>query len=224
MVNTVFGVAMSLAGSVAVAPAALGRLREMARADGGMARDALAQVIPALRRKPEMRVGRGSVAATVGVGTGRAFGWATFSTSDLTTEERFALLDQRMENFQKQLLAAEQRSEKANKELRELIKATEAGARRRSEALGVRIDRMEVDQVELNAAAFPLIGFGIVISGLDTQLASLPVWADVSVLVLATVVSVRVVGPNVLRWQRDRRERKAIEHQESRAIEEEPPA
>jgi hypothetical protein len=33
-VNTVVGVAMSLAGSVAVAPAALGRLGKMAKEDG----------------------------------------------------------------------------------------------------------------------------------------------------------------------------------------------
>jgi membrane protein implicated in regulation of membrane protease activity len=47
----------------------------------------------------------------------------------------------------------------------------------------------------LEARALPLIGFGIVISGLAADLAKLPVWIDLVGLVLATIFSLRIVVP-----------------------------
>ena len=82
-----------------------------------------------------------------------------------------------------------------------------------------RISRTHDEQVKLNAAAFPLIGFGIVISDLDAELAALPLWADLSVLGVATALSVRVVVPNIRRWQVDRRERRSVEFSKRTEIE-----
>lgn len=105
-------------------------------------------------------------------------------------------------------------------ELRSNLEAASLQSRERDEAADNRLDAMEESQVKLNAAAFPLIGFGIVISGLDTELAAAPLWLDCTVLIVAVIASLRVVSPNIRAWQVERREHIAVEGQERGTIDE----
>ena len=109
----------------------------------------------------------------------------------------------------------EQHHAESTHEVRSDIEGASLRSRKRDEALSNRVDTMEEEQVKLNAAAFPLIGFGIVISGLDGELAAAPLWLDWTVLGVAVIASARVVSPNIRAWHVERRERMAVEGSEA---------
>jgi len=198
MVNTIVGVTMSLAGSIAVAPSALGRLGEMAKRDATRMRGFLVRFIPALRRTHNVHVG-GTIAALSTVTAAVGTSWSVAASVELTTDQKVDALWERTNRLHDELRGLDERHQQASKELREGIQAAVDEARDKHQVVTQRIDQMESEQVELNAAAFPLIGFGIFISGLDGELAMLPIWANVSILGLAAAVSVRVVAPNIVR-------------------------
>lgn len=217
-VNTVVGVAMSLAGSVAVAPAALGRLGKMAQEDATRVGGVLARFIPALRRTDAIHLG-GAISSTstltAAVGTSRSVA----APVELSTAEKVDALWERTNRLHEELRAIDARHQQTSREIRQDLQVAVDQARENHHEITRRINQMQDEQVELNAAAFPLIGFGIVISGLDAELAALSLWADLSVLGVATALSVRVVGPNIRRWQLERRERKAIERSKPKETE-----
>jgi ElaB/YqjD/DUF883 family membrane-anchored ribosome-binding protein len=170
----------------------------------------LAPFIPALRRTHAIHLGN-AISSTSTLGAAVGSSWSVAAPVEFSIDEKVDALWELTNRLHEEFRAVDARHQQTSSEMRQKLQAAVDEARENYQETTHRISKMQDEQVELNAAAFPLIGFGIVISSMDTELAALPLWADLSVLGVATAVSVRVVGPNIHRWQVERRKRKAIE-------------
>lgn len=63
-----------------------------------------------------------------------------------------------------------------------------------SEIVGC-LDKAEAESAKINASALPLIGFGVLLSSAATDLARLPLWLNVVLLVIVLLGSIRVLVP-----------------------------
>jgi hypothetical protein len=192
-VNLVVGLVMSLAGSVAVAPSALPELAKMVKKDAEQFRAQLARIVPRLRKDATEHglAARGS-AQMPGNVTITANGLATPRGS---TEEQLDQLWKEIGSVREEGRIERQALRARDSILEQSISQLSSSTRSEHERIYRQIDHQEKEQTELEARALPLIGFGIVISGLAADLAKLPVWIDVVGLVLATIFSLRIVVP-----------------------------
>jgi outer membrane murein-binding lipoprotein Lpp len=210
-VNLGVGVVMSLAGSAAVAPRALPQLGKIVQRDLDKVRGFFARFLPFLHRTAVVELHSGS-AALSGVGTSRASGWAVLAAGELTLEERIDVLERKANQLHTQLQGLEARLDATAAEVRQAIAKVKADAMQTYAELKARLDLAEKQQTEINARAFPLVGFGIVISGLAEPMAEhLPAWLDLAFVFLSAAFAARVIypiaKPGWSKWQADRRER-----------------
>lgn len=210
-INLSVGVVMSLAGSAAVAPRALPQLGKIVKHDVEQLRGFLARFLPFLRRSVVIEAHSANASLT-GVSSLRASGWAVLAPGELTLEQRIDVLEKRANQLYTQLQGLESRLDTTAAELRQAIADVKAEARQTYAELKARLDLAEKQQTEINARAFPLVGFGIVISSLAGPMADhLPASLDLAFVVLPAAFAARVIypiaKPGWLKWQASRRER-----------------
>jgi hypothetical protein len=129
----------------------------------------------------------------------------------MTIGQRIEVLEQRLGELKAQLQGLESRLDTTATELRQQIEAVKFEARQSHDALRERLDRAEKQQTEINARAFPLIGFGILLSSLAAEIARLPVLLNLAIVVLSTGFAFQVIQPIAepgwIEWQEGRRKR-----------------
>ncbi len=174
-INRWVGVVVAFVASVIIAPDAaahLGReiggvvLRSWARA-----RDALARVFPALRRRREGRAfvsGAAGIATTGGVLVVRE--WNPKDPVDVRIERLRTLITEVEQKVSKVDARLSQEVEQRARELADVER------RLRGELGQVRkiLDQKEAEATRINARALPILGVGIFLGGVPEDLAALP--------------------------------------------------
>jgi hypothetical protein len=154
-------------------------------------RGQLARVLPFLRRNADV-----SATTVVGVVTMADAMVLTDSASVArygSLDERVAYLASELERIDTDLRSLRTDVDAKDAAQQAALHALKDDLGRRYAEIDRRIDEAKTEETKINASALPLIGFGIVLSSGAADIARLPVWANVIVLVALLAISASAV-------------------------------
>lgn len=176
-INRWVGVAIALVGSIVAAPGGTGLLlkfgsERLSRA-GRAVRAGLARVLPFLRHKPRVLSG-GAVGASMS--TGRAVGTVSGSpwNPSASVDEQIERLRQKLDQLERGLNDASEKLSLEVNNREQALAALERKLLRDVSGLAEQVQKQEQQAALIDARGLPVIGFGIVLSGIPDELASLP--------------------------------------------------
>jgi len=192
------GVGVAVIGTAIAAPAGVGLItRSIGRRSRAMARrarGALARFIPALRRDVTVHAvtasARASLAGSASVSV-TGFGWQPDADLDSKVERLREMIEAVMGDVGR----AREEARQADGALADRISSVEQDLAQRLEELRNRIERAERDAARTDARGVLLLGLGVVLTGIPTELADVAVvgWAVVAGAILATASVIRSV-------------------------------
>jgi hypothetical protein len=175
--NRWVGVGIALVGCLVVAPAGTGLLWHTAAGwthqRGHQLRGRLARVLPFLRRDATIRPNTVSAVAAVATATVTVSGrvWTPSAPVDERIEalrQHIAEVEGRLNEITSKLNAEREARERAVAELKQTLKEETA-------ALCRQLEERERDSARIDARGLPVIGLGVLLSGVPDELASLPI-------------------------------------------------
>jgi hypothetical protein len=140
------------------------------------------------------------------VHAGVATGWATMSgvgtvtatgkvTHNGSAEEQLAQLWSELERVDQDLAGLRTDMSEKESALRASIAEVQMDVQTKHGEVVRRLEEAAKKETKINATALPLIGFGILLSSGATDIARLPVCANIAVLIVFVGISVRVSWP-----------------------------
>lgn len=186
------GLMIALAGALVANPDATARLALGSR-DGlwGAAlrtRGLLARFIPSLRQGGTVQAVAGNLAAAASEVSASARGFVGWGP-EATVEHKLDMLLQRtlaLDTEVAEIRAAISRAEHQHRA--DLVEAVD-NARRESDAIRQSVEDLRADMVHSDASALPIVVVGLLLSGAAPDLARLPMWLGVSILLTLVVLA-----------------------------------
>ena len=176
-VNRWVGVVIAVVGAVVVAPEGtrllLKGIRAWFRRRGQQVRDQLARFLPFLRQDVNIQVKATGGSLSTGVallGSARGCAWDPSAPVDERIEkllEYIAEIERQMDTVNQRLAQETSDRQQAVAELRVLLDAELADQRR-------LLDKREEQAAAIDARGLPVIGWGILLSGVPDRLAQIP--------------------------------------------------
>jgi hypothetical protein len=192
-INTWVGIALSLIGSIVVAPGAVRQIWKQTRHNAHQMAGKLARFLPFLRRSAVVRGQTISTSANVGVGVvTTATGWARSSG---TPEEQLDKVWEQIGRLHDTLASLRNEMDTKHSAQREALASAHWEIADRHHKVVRRLDHAEGKATRINASALPVIGFGIVLSSGAADLARMPVWLNIAFLILFLALSAAAMSP-----------------------------